>query len=73
MLFIIDIDALPIGIELFIIAVLFIIDELLIGIELLVMLMLPCANTAGAAIPTIKDTAATILTIAIKFNLYMHT
>ena len=34
-------------------------------------LMLPCANT-GAAIPTIKDTAAMIVTIAIKFNLDMH-
>ncbi len=31
----------------------------------------PCAKT-GAAIPTIKDTAATIATIAIKFNFVMQ-
>ncbi len=39
-----------------------------------VVLMLACcaANAAGDAIPTTKETAATILTIAIKFNLYMQ-
>ncbi len=36
------------------------------------MVKLSCANAAGADIPTTKETAATILTIAIKFNLYMH-
>jgi hypothetical protein len=35
------------------------------------LVVFPCANT-GAAIPTINDTAATIDTIAIKFNLDMH-
>jgi hypothetical protein len=39
--------------------------------ELLPILVLPCANT-GAAIPTINDTAAMIVTIAIKFNLDMQ-
>ena len=35
-------------------------------------LVIFCCANAGAAKPTIKVTAATILTIAIKFNLYMH-
>jgi hypothetical protein len=35
------------------------------------LVVFPCANT-GAAIATINDTAATIDTIAIKFNLDMH-
>jgi hypothetical protein len=58
-------------------------DDVLLVDELLPILMplippaagalvvFPCANT-GAAIPTINDTAATIDTIAIKFNLDMH-
>jgi hypothetical protein len=35
-------------------------------------LVIFCCAKAGAAKPTIKVTAATILTIAIKFNLYMQ-
>ena len=35
------------------------------------LVVFPCAKT-GAAIPTINDTAATIDTITIKFNLDMH-
>ena len=69
-----------------IVLLLFIIVELPIGIVLLsiiiveppsaiVLLSMPvifCCANAGAANPAIKVTAATTLTIAIKFNLYMQ-
>src|SRR5678816_4285262 len=35
-------------------------------------LVIFCCANAGAAKPTIKVTAATILTIAMRFNLYMQ-
>ncbi len=38
----------------------------------IVMVILSCANAAGDAIPTTRETAATILTTAIKFSLYMQ-
>ena len=55
-----------------IVLLLFIIVEPPSAIVMLSMVVIFCCAKAGAAKPTIKVTAATILTIAIKFNLYMQ-